>query len=98
MKKQPIKYRWECHHDSGHGKDRERCNCKGYWTRNLTKVVVQAIIHNWTHNWSGWGYAPMDWSNQTVNIYKRRLGAKNRDLREGNFIEIAYNDERLNKK
>jgi hypothetical protein len=90
--KQPVKYRWECHHDVGTGQDRERCNCRGNWSISLSSVVAKAKAHNASHKWSGWGYAPMDWENRTVNIMMKRDGARSKDLREGDRVAVWYNE------
>lgn len=63
-------YRWQCHHESGHGKDWEWCRCHGGWS-SLETAIKNGIKHNGTHRWTGWGYAPLGWTNQTVNIWRK---------------------------
>jgi len=86
----PVTYRWECHHDRGTGKDREQCNAKGKWTKSLNAAAKAGQAHNRSHGWSDWGYAPLGWENKTVNVFMRRIGARNKDLREGCVSIIPY--------
>ena len=65
----PI-FRWQCHHDAFHGKDRECCHCKGELA-TLKNAVECGKAHNQSHRWTGWGYPPLDWKNETVNVYRK---------------------------
>lgn len=86
MKNKRI-YRWECHHESGRGLDRECCRCKGGWS-TLETAIKNGQNHNKKHRYSGWGYPSLDWQNQTVNIYRKTPTGKIK-------LEIAYDE--LNK-
>jgi hypothetical protein len=70
-----MKFRWECHWDKGTGMDREHCNCKGGWS-SLETAIKNGKLHNNGHRWEGWGYAPNDFRNQTVNIYRKTPAGK----------------------
>jgi hypothetical protein len=78
-------FRWQCCHDKGTGKDRERCDCRGEWTTK-EKAVQGGKEHNEEHRWSGWGYAPMGWRNKTVNIFEKTSSG---------IIEIAVSYDKL---
>jgi hypothetical protein len=80
-------YRWECHHDSGSGKDRECCNSKGRLT-TLESAIKGAATHNSSHRWCGWGYPPSNWVNKTVNVF--RVTPTGREK-----VVVLYDDPRL---
>lgn len=90
LKKNPVQFRWECHHDRGTGQDRECCCAKGHWTTNLDSAIRKGRQHNETHTWKGWGYAPLGWKNQTVNVYARRKGARTKGLRDGDVVIVEF--------
>lgn len=81
---QKDKFRWECHHDTGSGLDRECCNAKGGWS-TLETAIKNGKKHNDSHSFCGWGYPPLGWKNQTVNIYKKAKSGWNK-------VVVKYNE------
>jgi hypothetical protein len=56
--------------------DREICSRKsGAIFKTVSDAAKAGNEHNRTHGWSGWGYAPLGWVNNTVSVcYKTPTG------------------------
>jgi len=86
------KFRWVCSWDNGKGgynPDREVCNCRGRFVKNLKTAVMSGMGHNDTHPWCGWGYAPLGWKNRTTYIEMKTPSGKISTLRNcGDYEKV----------
>jgi len=80
VKKKKPKFRWECGWTNGKGcfnPDYEACNKKSRTNFDTVEAAIEAgEKHDPTHRWCGWGYAPSNWKNESVDIYCRLPNGK----------------------